>query len=394
MPKSPKCSINSKQVKVKPVNGLTLTGQPLEELAATLAPLPHFRAVQIMQWIAAGTSSFEAMSNLPLTLRDDLTRRFLLRPEITGRKIRLGADGTAKFALEFAGNACIEAVLLKHNSSNIRAAGSYTACLSTQAGCPAGCIFCKTGSLGFLRNLTAAEITEQFLQLRSYAEQSSEQPAEQSADCSVAKERANIAGLPVENIVIMGMGEPLLNLKELRRALEFICCPEGINFSKRRITVSTCGISEGIIDLADNGPAVRLAVSLPSADETLRRRLMPIAEKHSLAVLKKALLYFQDKGGGRITLETTLLGGINSHSIDAEKIAFFAEGLDTAINIIPWNKVQGLSFEGKKLVSPSKEEIACFSNALKKKGLNVTQRFRKGRSIMGACGQLGGLPHH
>ena len=343
-----------------------IAGLPLQELAAHLVPLPRFRPAQIFRWIAAGIATFDEMSDLPLSLREELKGRFLLRESRVDKRLDDG-DGTVKLAIGLADGAMVEAVLLSDGRNR------RTACLSTQAGCPAACVFCKTGSLGFLRNLTAAEIVEQFLFLREAAE---------------SKESG---GQAIDNIVVMGMGEPLLNLAELRRALAVISAKEGIHFSKRRITVSTCGISGGIIDIADNGPGVRLALSLTTADEYLRRRLMPITASYPLAGVKEALAYFQQKGGGRLTLEAALLGGVNTRSEDAAAFARFARGLDTVVNLIPWNPVEGLQFEGKDLREPTEREIEYFAARLEAQGLNVTRRFRKGRSVMGSCGQLGVL---
>jgi len=345
-------------------NPQPLSGLPLDELESVLKPLPRFRAAQIFKWIAsgvgdaAGVSGFEEMSNLPQPLRKELAENLILRPLVTVEK-HCGDDGSAKLALQFSDGVWVEAVLLSDNS------GRRTACLSTQAGCPAGCVFCKTG-MGFSRNLNSAEIVEQFFLLVKVSER------------------------PVSNIVVMGMGEPLLNPGELRRALEVITSRQGIGFSKRRITVSTCGIAQGIVDLADNGPAVRLALSLTTADEDLRRRLMPITASQSLQEVKKALLYFQERGGGRVTLEAVLLGGVNTRPEDAFSIANFAKGLDAVINLIPWNPVKGLELEGKAICQPSASEVETFTRELEKLGLKVTRRFRRGRGVMGACGQLGG----
>ena len=340
-----------------------MIGIPFDELAETLAPLPRFRAAQIFKWIAAGVSSFDEMNNLPLELRGELAQRYTLRTH-TAVETHRGSDGTVKLTIQLADGAWIEAVLLADGKR-------HTACLSTQAGCPAACVFCKTGA-AFLRNLDSGEIVEQFLLLRA-----------------IANEATPVAA--IDNIVVMGMGEPLLNLTELRRALAVISDKKGMNFSRRRITVSTCGIVQGIADIAGNGPAVRLALSLTTADEGLRRRLMPITAGQPLGKVKEALRHFQDSGGGRITLEAVLLGGINTRSEDAAAMAQFARGLDAAISLIPWNPVKGLSFEGKPLREPTTNEIAAFTRRLEALGLNVTRRYRRGRGVMGACGQLGGL---
>jgi 23S rRNA (adenine2503-C2)-methyltransferase len=351
---------------LQPSNGIqSLSGMPLEELDSLLQPLPRFRAAQIFKWISRGANNFDEMSDLPQSLREQLAQKFILRPDVTQEK-HCGDDGSVKLALRFSDGLWIEAVLLTDGS------GRHTACLSTQAGCPAGCVFCKTGT-GFSRNLSSAEIVEQFLLLEKEA----------------AAETWPKAARAVSNIVVMGMGEPLLNLTELRGALAVITCKQGIGFSLRRITVSTCGIAGGIADLAANGPAVRLALSLTTADEDLRRRLMPITASQSLKKVKEALLGFQENGGGRVTLEAVLLGGINTRVEDARSIAVFAKGLDAVVNLIPWNPVKGLEFEGKTLTPPSPAEIESFTRELEGLGLNVTRRFRRGRGVMGACGQLG-----
>jgi len=350
----------------QPLSGLTF--KELERILQQTCglTLPRFRAEQIFKWIAGGVCGFEEMSNLPQALRNELAEKFILRPAVTTEK-HCGDDGSMKLALQFSDGVWAEAVLLSDGM------GRRTCCLSTQAGCPVGCVFCKTGT-GFSRNLGSAEIVEQFLLLEKTAKEIS---------------GADSGARPVSNIVVMGMGEPLLNLGELRRALDVITCKQGLGFSKRRITVSTCGIAQGIADLAANGPAVRLAFSLTTADEDLRRRLMPITASQPLHEVKEAIRYFQEKGGGRITLEAVLLGGINTRPEDAQSIADFAKGLDAAINLIPWNPVKGLEFEGKALNPPSTAEVETFTRALEEQGLNVTRRFRRGRGVMGACGQLG-----
>ena len=342
-----------------------LSGLLPEELTEILAPLPGFRSGQISGWIAKGVKSFDEMANLPLSLRAELARRFTLRPQIKEKKVLKGKDGTVKIALQFADDSIAEAVLL---TAPLKDAVTYTLCLSVQAGCPIGCVFCKTGSLGFRRNLAPAEIVEQFLQLREFLENQTVKP----------------------NIVIMGMGEPLLNLNHLRRAIDIFCSKKHFNYSPRRITVSTCGIAAGIKDLADNFPPVNLAVSLTTADEELRQKLMPLPKNNSLALLKESLLYFQKKGRGRITLEAVLLGGINTREKDALCMVKFSEGLDAVINLIPWNPVKGLKFQGKALCPPSINEVKSFTEKLKSQGLKVTCRFRRGKDISGACGQLGG----
>jgi 23S rRNA (adenine2503-C2)-methyltransferase len=298
------------------------------------------------------------MTDLPLPLREEFESRFFLYSGTVSGRLE-DPDGTVKLRISFPDGASVESVLLSDGE------GRKTACLSTQAGCPAGCVFCKTGSRGFFRNLEASEITEQFLRLR-------------------------FLGADISHIVIMGMGEPLLNLGELRKALDILMAPEGLGISKRRVTLSTCGIVPGIRDLADRGPPIRLALSLTTADEALRERLMPVGKTNPLPQVKKALLYYQEKQGRRITLEAVLLGGINTRRQDADALADFARGLDVMVNLIPWNAAEVPEFEGRPLKEPGIREIEEFSAALEKRGLKVTRRLRKGRNIAGACGQLAG----
>jgi 23S rRNA (adenine2503-C2)-methyltransferase len=334
---------------------VSLSGIPLAELTGLISPLPAFRGEQIFSWIARGCSGFSGMTDLPVSLREELAGRFSIYSTEVETRLEDG-EGAVKLGIRLRDEARVEAVLLSDR------AGRKTACLSTQAGCAMGCVFCKTGSLGFYRNLDSAEIVEQLLYLQKAAGK-------------------------ISNIVFMGMGEPLLNLAELRRALSVICDPRGLGFSGRRITVSTCGIASGILDLADNGPRLRLALSLTTAVPALRERLMPSA--NPLPALKKALLYWQSRNPGRLTLEAVLLGGLNTSPQDAAALADFAAGLDVVVNLIPWNRVEGLSYQG--LRTPSVEETGLFAAALEGRGLKVTRRYRRGKAIDGACGQLGAI---
>ena len=330
----------------------SLSGIPPRELESILAPLPRYRAAQVFSWINSGVDSFEAMTNLPLEQRRELDEHFCLRKTTVVKKFEDGG-GVAKLQIGVSGGT-VEAVVL------VDGAGRRTACLSTQLGCAMGCVFCKTGSMGLTRNLDSTEITEQFYHIRKFYPD-------------------------IANIVFMGMGEPLLNLPELRRALDVLCR----TMSPRRITVSTCGLVGGIENLAYQGPAVRLAVSLTTAREDLRLRLMPVGVTNPLWRLKEALLRYQWSLKRRITLEAALLGGINLSVEDAAAMAAFAEGLDVVVNLIPWNPVEGLSFEGVPLREPSAAEFSRFCAELENRGLKIVIRRKKGCGISGACGQLG-----
>jgi len=336
---------------VKPVLAGLLPGQ-LKEL---LSAYPAYRSTQIYEWICRGTLSFDEMCNLPVSLRGDLATNYGLIAGEVIRELR-DSDGTVKLGIGMTDGAVIEAVMLSDGK------GRKTACISTQAGCPVGCVFCKTGMIGFKRDLAAAEIAGQFLHL-------------------MHREGG------ISHVVIMGMGEPLLNLEELRKALDFFSDPGGLNISKRRVTLSTNGIEKGIIDLAEHGPDIRLALSLTTAREGLRKRLMP--GSNPLPGLKRALLGYQKKRKRRITLEMVLLSGINTSLADAKACADFAAGLDTVINLIPWNPVENMQFEDHRLRTPSAKETSEFAKALESLGLKVTRRREKGIGIAGACGQLG-----
>ena len=188
----------------------------------------------------------------------------------------------------------------------------------------------------------------------------------------------------MDNIVFMGMGEPMMNLSNVRKAVAILTDKEGRALSGRRITLSTSGVIKGIYDLADNGPKIRLAVSLTTADADFREKLMPIGKTNPLGELQKAIAYFSEKTGKRVTLEAALLHGKNTGDDSAENMVRFAKNLDVHINLIPWNPVAGLPFE-----EPGAAECARFVRKLEDAGLNVTLRTRRGREIGGACGQLG-----
>jgi 23S rRNA (adenine2503-C2)-methyltransferase len=324
-------------------------------IAELLGLLP-FRGEQIFKWINRLETGFSGMTDLPLSLRRELEEKYRIRTGTVTERLE-DPDGTVKLRLDFGENTAVETVLLSDRGER------RTACLSTQAGCPMGCAFCRTGTLGLRRSLSAGEIAEQYLFLKDL-------------------------GADISTVVVMGMGEPLLNMEALRGACAFLCHEKGAALSPKRVTVSTCGIAEGIRELADRGPPVRLALSLTTADEKLREALMPGSDP--LPRIREALVCFQAKGGGRVTLETVLLGGLNTRRKDAAGLASFAEGLDTVVNLIPWNPVEGLGLGGRPFREPSTGEIAEFAGRLKSLGLRVTRRYRRGRGIGGACGQLGG----
>jgi 23S rRNA (adenine2503-C2)-methyltransferase len=325
-----------------------------EELAAACSLEPAFRARQVRRWLDRGASSFEDMTDLPAGER---LRLASLYPRIRSSEAASelsDSDGSVKLQVRLEDGAAVECVLLEDLE------GRRTACLSSQVGCPMGCAFCRTGGLGYLRDLSAGEIMEQFHHL---------------------SDRTGGSGA-ISNVVFMGMGEPLANLAAVRKAVSILS--GGVGMSLRKITISTCGLVPGIVDLARGGPAVRLAVSLTTADDGLRSELMPVNRKWNLSALKEALLEYRSRTGERVTLEAAIMGGVNSSVEQARALARWAEGLDVQVNVIPWNKAPGLPFR-----EPDRGEIESFIAALEGAGLVAVRRMRRGRGIMGACGQLG-----
>ena len=331
-----------------------LTGLLPEEIFDNLELSQSFRAKQIFKWVGNGAKTFDQMTNLSLDLRNELKKKAVLRSSKVESVLK-DPDGTIKLQIHLYDDNIVETVLLTDKE------GRKTACVSCQAGCAMKCAFCMTGTLGLSRNLQAYEIVEQFLFLEE------------------------IAG-KLDNIVFMGMGEPLQNLAGIRKTVSILCHKDGRALSSKRITLSTCGIVKGIYDLADNGPHIRLAVSLTTANQTLREQLMPVcvAKENSLEQLKKAIDYYAQKSGKRVTLEAALLHNTNTDAQSARKLIDFAKNIDVNINLIAWNPVSILPFE-----APSFNEVHDFIDLLEKDGLNVTLRKKRGQKIGGACGQLG-----
>ena len=336
------------------MSNIVLSGLLPEEISEQLGLTQKFRGLQIFKWVGNGINDFDKMTNLSLDLRNQLKNNSSIRNSKVTNVLK-DPDGTIKLQITLEDNNSVETVLLTDKENR------KTACVSRQAGCAMKCAFCMTGTLGLSRNLEANEIVEQFLYLEE------------------------IAG-KLDNIVFMGMGEPMQNLNSIRKAIQILCHKDGRALSSKRITLSTCGLVKGIYDLADNGPHIRLAVSLTTANEDLRKELMPVAkaEQNSLSELRKAIAYYAEKSGKRVTLEAALLHQKNTDEISASNMINFAKGIDVNINLIPWNPVSVLPFE-----EPSNNEVQNFVKKLEKAGLNVTLRTRRGRKIGGACGQLG-----
>jgi 23S rRNA (adenine2503-C2)-methyltransferase len=322
-----------------------------DEITGKLGLSEKFRGKQIFKWVQKGIIDCNRMTNIPGSLRTLLNEKAYLttsKAELCNRE-----EGVSfKLRIRLSDGLFIESVLLVDEQ------GKKTACLSSQAGCAMKCVFCKTAEMGFIRNLRSHEIVEQFHILTS------------------------ISG-NISHIVFMGMGEPLLNLEEVRKAIDILHHPDGRNIGLRKITISTCGIICGIEELAQKGPHVRLAVSLVTADEEMRKKLMPVSSTNTLPQLKKALLAYQEKTGKRITYEVVLLKGITDREKDVKKLIAFISPLKASVNIIPWNPASGLPYS-----RPGGNRIKWFKQKLADAGIVVTQRYQKGNSIHAACGQL------
>ncbi len=334
---------------------------PINELENYLTSInqPKFRAKQIWQWLwQKGATSFEQMSNLPKNLRQQLTENFDL-PVIKIHSYQQSKlDASIKYSFELPDGNLVEGVLIPSSNKE-----RVTACISTQVGCPLGCKFCATGTMGLRRNLEWYEIYDHLFLLNNQS--------------------IEIFDKKLTNIVVMGMGEPLLNLDNTLRAIDMITSKQGLAMSPQRITLSTVGIVKELYRLADLHPKFNLAISLHSAIDEVRSSIMPVNKSNPLSELVKALKYFHQKTGKRFTFEYLMLGGINDSIKDAQALAEFTKNFPSKINLIEYNQTPGSPF--KK--SPD-ERIEEFKRYLEKRNLIVTIRRSKGSDIAAACGQL------
>lgn len=320
----------------------------IEDIQEILSLEKKYQAKIVRDFLVKGVTDFEKMTSLAKKDRERLPKSALVT-EVVARQDSLS---TVKLAIRLQDGLVVECVRLSDGKDR------FTACLSSQVGCAMGCAFCKTGTMGLLRNLTSSEIIEQFVHLEKL-------------------------GSPISHIVFMGMGEALANFNPVMEAVHCLHDEEWFNISYRKITISTCGLAPAILRLAEIGLPVKLAVSLVSADDGTRSRIMRINKAHPLPELKKALISFQHQENKRITLEYCMLSGINMDEKSAKELQRFTRGLDALVNLIPWNPVEGLDFK-----TPDEKEIDTFTSLLSRMGVNYTIRRSKGREISGACGQL------
>ena len=330
-----------------------LLGLDRKELADIINDKP-FRGEQAFQWLyQKGARQIDEMTNISLPLRKKISEvAYIGYPEISSHQI--SADGTEKFAYALDDGELIESVLIPDEEN-------FTICVSSQAGCAMGCDFCCTATLGFTRNLLPAEILAQVLMpIKLYPDKL------------------------FRNIVLMGMGEPLLNYENVLKAVLILSDKMGPDFSTRRITISTCGIVPKLPNLwPDMG--IGIAISLNAATDEKRSAIMPINKKYPLDELKKALLAIELPPRRTITIEYVMLGGFNDTPSDARALVSFLHGIRSKINLIPFNPWPGAKFE-----APAEDAIIAFQEYLKSRHFTAVIRKERGTDIMAACGQLAG----
>lgn len=321
---------------------------------------PGYRADQIFEWIyRKRVGEFAQMSNLPESLRSELEAHYRLfglsKVRQTGSE-----DSTRKFLFSLADGNLIETVLIPASPDLYgSAADRKTLCVSTQVGCAYGCKFCASGLDGWTRNLRAGEIVEQIIQVEAET------------------------GEKVNNVVFMGMGEPLANFEQLLRAVKAINADWGIGIGARHMTVSTSGLAPRIREMADQPLQIRLAISLHGATDEVRGQIMPVNRKYPLAELMDACAYYSSRKKQKITFEFILIKGVNDHLEQAGELARLARRIGAKVNLIPYNEVSGLSWN-----RPSRHQQTAFLETLRSRGVDATIRREKGHDIDAACGQL------
>ncbi len=327
-----------------------LPGEIEEELAALGEP--KYRAGQIFTWLHKGARSFAEMSNLSKELREKLEERFFLyKPEVLRKQVSQ-IDGTIKYLWQLRDGNAVETVVMQYKHGN-------TVCVSSQVGCRQGCAFCASTIGGLVRGLEPSEILDEvlFSQLDS--------------------------GLPISNIVLMGIGEPLDNFDNVMRFLELVNHPKGMNIGMRHISLSTCGLIERFADLAERDLQLTLSVSLHAPDDETRSKLMPANRGRGVEALMEACRKYYDKTGRRISFEYAMIDGVNDTERHARLLAKEAKSLAAHVNLIPLNHVEERQFR------PSTQgHMKAFIKILEDEGVNVTVRRRLGSDVDASCGQL------
>lgn len=314
--------------------------------------MPAFRGKQIFQWFSRGISSVEEMTNLPKALREKIAQEGQFSAPIVERKQVSKLDGTIKYLWRLSDGNCIETVLMRYRHGN-------SVCISSQVGCAMGCAFCASTLGGRVRNLTAAELLDQVV----YTQKDS--------------------GHPISNIVLMGIGEPLDNYDNVKRFLELVNHPDGMNIGMRHISLSTCGLVKGIDRLAEEGLQITLSVSLHAPDDETRTKIMPVNKAHNVEELFDACRRYFQKTGRRISYEYAMIDGLNDTPYHAALLGDRLEGTVAHVNLIPLNHVEESPYKPS-----TAKNVAAFQKALEKRGITATVRRRLGSDIDASCGQL------
>jgi 23S rRNA (adenine2503-C2)-methyltransferase len=331
-----------------------------------------------MEWLYRHkVTSWDQMTNLPKALRGKLAEHFQFR-SLELARIQGAQDATRKFLWKLPDDSFVESVLIPANPALYgESSDRHTLCVSTQVGCAYGCRFCASGLDGWKRNLEPFEIVDQVLAIERWHQQQPPTAAEQGTEPAVRKSRL------IDNLVVMGMGEPLANYDNLIKALAILNAPWGGTIGARKITVSTSGLAPQIRRLADESLQFRLAISLHGATDEVRSKIMPVNRKFPLKELTAACEYYQDKKGKMITLEYILISGVNDSLQQVRPLAQLARRLHAKVNLIPYNSVEGLEWK-----RPSEHDQEAFHSALEKLSVTATLRREKGHDIDAACGQL------
>lgn len=315
-----------------------------------------FRAKQIYEWLwKKNAHSFDDMTNLSKTLRSKLSENFSIQ-NIQVNSMQKSDDDTIKNAVRLFDGNIVESVLIPTENRT-------TACVSCQVGCSLNCEFCATAKLKRMRNLTAAEIVDQVV--------------------VIDKQSREFFDRPLSNIVYMGMGEPMMNYNEVVKSIRMITSPQGLGMSPKRITVSTSGIPKMIKMLADEELKVKLAVSLHSAREEIRNRIMPFSEKFPLTELLESLQYWYQKTKSKITFEYLVWKDINDRQTDIDALVRYAKRVPSKINLIEYNPIGESEFE-----QAHPAVIEAYTDAIQQNGIVVKVRRSRGKDIDAACGQL------
>lgn len=342
---------NGERKETQKIRLIDLTLAEVEKLILDMGQ-PKFRAKQIFEWIQKGAESFDDMPNIPKALREELSAKAYIGAVKICEKFVSKIDETRKYLLELSDGNFIESVLMKYEYG-------YTICISSQVGCLMGCKFCASTIGGKIRNLSAGEMLSQII--------------------CVQKD----LGQRISNVVMMGIGEPFDNFDNVLKFIDLVNAEEGLNIGQRHISISTCGIADKILALAEKKLQITLLISLHAPTNEKRSEIMPINKKYPIEEVLSACREYIKSTSRRISFEYTLISGVNDSIEEADKLSGLLKGMLCHVNLIPVNKVKEIGFE-----KSSKAGIEAFRARLEKNGIAATVRREMGSDINAACGQL------